>query len=128
MDEPESYKNCKLSLSLSLLKALSFYPHAKMQISPFEVEVVCTEFIGKMISHQWESNAIRSPLIMKHMYLLRSFAPSTASAFKIGSYKFLAEWGSVYWLTAYCISMPPSLLARFIKNAVPSPISHGPYS
>ena len=26
--------------------------------------------------------------------------------FKIGSYKFLAEWGSVYWLTAYCISMP----------------------
>ena len=79
MDEPESYKICKLSLSLSLWKALSFYPHAKMQISPFEVEVVCTEFIGKMISHQRESNAIRSPLIMKHMYLLRSFAPSTAS-------------------------------------------------
>ena len=36
--------------------------------------------------------------------------------FKIGSFKFLAEWGSVYWLTAYCISMPPSLLARFIKK------------
>ena len=34
--------------------------------------------------------------------VIRSF-----HCFKIGSFKFLAEWGSVYWLTAYCISMPP---------------------
>ena len=53
--------------------------------------------------------------------VIRSFHCS-----KIGSDKFLAEWGSVYWLTAYCISMhpppppphppPPSLLALFIKK------------
>ena len=30
---------------------------------------------------------------------------------------------SVYWLTTYCISMPPSVLARFIKNALPHSIS-----
>ena len=79
-----------LSLSLSLWKALSlslslslessfFLPSCKYDGSPFELEVVCTDFIGKMISHWRESNAIRSPLIMKHMYLLPSFAPSTAS-------------------------------------------------
>ena len=28
----------------------------------------------------------------------------------------MAEGSSVYWLTPYCISMPPSLLARFIKK------------
>ena len=81
-------------------------------VSPFEVEVVCTDFIGKMISHRRESNAIRSPLIMKHMYLLPSFAPSTASR----SYKFLAEWGSVYWLAAYCISMPPLFTGAIHKK------------
>ena len=43
--------------------------------------------------------------------------------FKIGSYKFLAEGCSVYWLTTYCISMSPSVLARFIKNAFPHSIS-----
>ena len=104
MDEPEAYKFCKLSLSLSLSplslslslslslwKALSFYPHANMtgllsSGSPFELEVVCTDFIGKMLSHRRESNAIRSPLIMKHMYLLRSFAPSTASRLAVTSF------------------------------------------
>ena len=43
--------------------------------------------------------------IMKHMYfatVIRFF-----HCIKIGSYKFLAEGCSVYWLTAYCISMPP---------------------
>ena len=53
--------------------------------------------------------------------VIRSF-----HCFKIGSYKFLAEGGSVYWLTAYCISIY-NLQARFIKN-VPNPISHGPDS
>ena len=91
MDEPESYKFCELSLSLSLSlwKALSFaffLPSCKYDMSPFEVEVVCTDFIGKMISHRRESNAIRSPLIMKHMYLLRSFAPSTASRLAVSSF------------------------------------------
>ena len=43
--------------------------------------------------------------------VIRSF-----HCFKIGRYKFLAEWGSVYWLTAYYISMPPSLLERFIQK------------
>ena len=53
--------------------------------------------------------------------VIRSF-----HCFKIGSYKFLAEGCSVYWLTwltTHCISMPPSVLARFIKNALPHSIS-----
>ena len=92
MDEPESYKFCELSLSLSLSLSLesSFFcfllPSCKYDMSPFEVEVVCTDFIGKMISHRRESNAIRSPLIMKHMYLLRSFAPSTATRLAVSSF------------------------------------------
>ena len=85
MDEPESYKFCKLSLSL--WKAF-FLPSCKYDMSPFEV-VVCTDFIGKMISHRRESNAIWSPLIMKHMYLLWSFAPSTASRLAVTSF-----WGN----------------------------------
>ena len=120
-----------LSLSLSLsLESSFFLPSCKYDMSPFEVEVFCTDFIGKMISLRRESNTIRSPLIMKHMYLLWSFAPSTASRLAVTS--LWGEWGSVYWLTTYCISMhltpppppPPSLLARFIKKS----ISHGPYS
>ena len=79
-----------LSLSLSLSLESSFFcfllPSCKYDMSPFEVEVVCTDFIGKMISHRRESNAIRSPLIMKHMYLLRSFAPSTASRLAVSSF------------------------------------------
>ena len=90
MDEPESYKFCELSLSLSLSLESSFFCFlllsCKYDMSPFEVEVVCTDFIGKMISHRRESNAIRSPLIMKHMYLLRSFAPSTASRLAVSSF------------------------------------------
>ena len=92
MDEPESYKFCELSLSLSLSLESSFFcfllPSCKYDMSPFEVHVVvvCTDFIGKMISHRRESNAIRSPLIMKHMYLLRSFAPSTASRLAVSSF------------------------------------------
>ena len=79
-----------LSLSFSLSLESSFFyfllPSCKYDMSPFEVEVVCTDFIGKMISHRRESNAIRSPLIMKHMYLLRSFAPSTASRLAVSSF------------------------------------------
>ena len=74
-----------LSLSGKLFLLLSF-TSCKYDMSPFEVEVVCTDFIGKMISHRRESNAIRSPLIMKHMYLLRSFAPSTASRLAVSSF------------------------------------------
>ena len=50
MDEPESYKFCKLSLSLSLsfsLECSFFLPSCKYNMSPFELEVVCTDFIGK---------------------------------------------------------------------------------
>ena len=43
--------------------------------------------------------------------VIRSFHCS-----KIGSYIFLAEGCSVYWLTTYCMSMPPSVLARFKKK------------
>ena len=50
--------------------------------------------------------------------VIRSF-----HCFKIGSYKFLAEGCSEYWLTTYCISMHPSILAPFIKNALPHSIS-----
>ena len=86
MDELEAYKFCKLSLSLSLTLSLSlessfFLPSCKYDESPFELEVVCTDFIGKMISKM-----IRSRLIMKYMYLLRSFAPSTASRLAVTSF------------------------------------------
>ena len=76
------------SLSLSLESSFFCFLllSCKYDMSPFEVEVVCTDFIGKMISHRRESNAIRSPLIMKHMYLLRSFAPSTASRLAVSSF------------------------------------------
>ena len=76
------------SLSLSLESSFFCFllPSCKYDMSPFEVEVVCTDFIGKMILHRRESNAIRSPLIMKHMYLLRSFAPSTASRLAVSSF------------------------------------------
>ena len=89
MDELEAYKFCKLSLSHSLslsLESSFFLPSCKYDESPFELEVVCTDFIGKMISHRRESNMIRSPLIMKYMYLLRSFAPSTASRLAVTSF------------------------------------------
>ena len=76
------------SLSLSLESSFFCFllPSCKYDMSPFEVEVVCTDFIGKMISHRRQSNAIRSPLIMKHIYLLRSFAPSTASRLAVSSF------------------------------------------
>ena len=74
-----------LSLSLSLESSF-FLPSGKYDMSPFELEVVCTDFIGKMIPHRRKSNAIRSPLVMKHMYLLRSFAPSTASRLAVTSF------------------------------------------
>ena len=112
-----------VSLSLSLsLESSFFLPSCKYDWSPFELEVVCTDFIGKMASHRRESNTIRSPHHETHVFamVIRSF-----HCFKNGSYKFLAEGGSVYWLTAYCISIY-NLQARFIKNAVPNPISHGP--
>ena len=46
MDESESYKFCKLSLSLSL-ECSFFLPLCKYDMSPFELDVVCTDFIGK---------------------------------------------------------------------------------
>ena len=72
------------SLSLSLESFL--FTSCKYDGSAFELEVVCTDFIGKMISHRRESNVIPSPLIMKHMYLLRSFAPSTASRLAVTTF------------------------------------------
>ena len=47
------------------------------------LSLVCTDFIGKIKSHRRESNAIRSPLIMKHMYFLWSFAPSIAQDWQL---------------------------------------------
>ena len=58
------------SLSLSLSLVLPSYG-----TSPFELSIVCTDFIGKMISYRWESNAIRSPLIMKHICYGHSLLP-----------------------------------------------------
>ena len=54
---------------------------------------------------------------MKHMYLLGSFLTSTASRLAVKSF-----WRKGIQCT-YCISMPPSVLARFIKNALPHSIS-----
>ena len=56
MDEPESYKFCSRSLSL---ESSFILPSCKYDMSPFEVEVVCTDFIEKMTSHRGESNVIR---------------------------------------------------------------------
>ena len=67
-----------LSLSLSLWKALSLYPHINMTRLLLNYKLFALTSLEKMISHRRESNAIRSPLNMKHMYLLRSFASSTA--------------------------------------------------
>ena len=116
-----------LSLSLSLsLESSFFLPSCKYDMSPFEVEVVCTDFIGK--NDIAPAGFERDSIPTYHETHVFATVICSFHCFKIGSYKFLAEWGSVYWLTTYCISMPPSLLARFIKNAVPNPISHGPYS
>ena len=118
MDEPESYKFCELSLSLPLSLSLesSFFcfllPSCKYDMSPFEVEVVCTDLIGNDIAPAGIERDSIPTYHETHVFatVIRSF-----HCFKIGSFKFLAEWGSVYWLTAYCISMSPSLLARFIE-------------
>ena len=48
--------------------------------------------------------------------VIRSF-----HCFKIGSYKFLAEGCSVYWLTTYCISMPPLYWRDSSKMLFPIP-------
>ena len=97
--------------SLSLESSF-FLPSCKYDMSPFEVAVVCTDFIGKMISHRRESNAIRSPLIKKHMYLLRSFAPSTASRLAVTSFL-----GNGVHCTPPSPPPPHSLLVRFIKKS-----------
>ena len=103
-----------LSFSLSLGSFLFTLMHIDM--SPFEVEVVCTDFIGKMISHQRESNTIRSPLIMKHMYLLRSFAPSTASRLVIYFYFITKKTGfDIHAIETICMKCKSCFLGRMRK-------------
>ena len=68
-----------LSLSLSLESSFVL-PSYKYDTSSFRA-VVCTDYFGKMISHWRESNAIRSPLIMKHVNTVIGFF----HCFKIGS-------------------------------------------
>ena len=99
------------SLSLSLWKAFSFYPHANMT-SPFELEVVCTDYWKNGIAPAGIEHDSIPTYHETYVFatVIRSF-----HCFKIGSYKFLAEGGSVYWLTAYCISIY-NLQARFIKK------------
>ena len=105
MDEPEAYKFCKLSLSLSLslsLESSFFLPSCEYDGSAFELEVVCTDFIGKMILHRAGIKHDSIPTYHEtHVFatVIRSF-----HCFKIGSYNFLAEGGSMYWLTAYFVS------------------------
>ena len=94
-------------------------------MSPFEVEVVCTDFIGKMISHRRELNAIQSPLIKKHMYLLRSFAPSMLQDWQLqvsGGMGFSVLINRLLYKHA-----PLFTGAIHKKNAVPNPILHGSY-
>ena len=122
MDEPESYKFCELSLSLSgkLFLLLSFTLLQMWHVS----------FRGRSCLHwlYWKKDIAptgieRDSIPTYHETHVFATVIRSFHCFKIGSFKFLAEWGSVYWLTAYCISMPPSLLARFIKkNAVHNPI------
>ena len=119
MDEPESYKFCKLSLSL---ESSFFLPSCKYDMSPFEEEVVCTDFIGKMISHRRESNAIRSPLIMKHMYSLHPL---------LQDWQLQVSGGMGFGVLVNRLLYKHAPLftgAIHKKNAVPNPISHGPYS
>ena len=95
-------------------------------MSPFEVEVVCTDYWKNDIAPAGIERDSIPTYHETHVFatVIRSF-----HCFKIGSFKFLAEWGSVYWLTAYCISMPPIFTgAIHKKNAVHNLISHGPYS
>ena len=64
---------------------------------------------GGHISLRWSGSRIRSPHIVAiyHETLVFAMVICSFHCFKIGSCKFLAEGCSVYWLTAYCISMPP---------------------
>ena len=117
-----------LSLSLSLSHALSFYPHANMTylLLSYNVEVVCTDFTGRndiapagIERETWLR--IRSAQIAAIYHETHVFAMviRPSHCFKIGSYKFLAEGCSVYWLTAYCISMPPLIGTIHIKCCCP---------
>ena len=99
-----------LSLSLSLESSF-FLPSCKYDGSPFRARS-CLHWL------YWKNGiapaGIERDLIPTyhetHVFamVIRSF-----HCFKIGSYKFLAEGGSVYWLTAYCISIY-NLQAQFI--------------
>ena len=86
---------------------------------------------------KWTSQNLTAPVGIERDSIPTYHETHVFATVKIGSYKFLAEWGSVYWLTAYYISMPPPpprpptpLCTGAIhkKNAVPNPISRGPYS
>ena len=120
MDGQESCKVCKLSLPL--WNALSLYPHANMICLLSNYKLLALTLLERMLSTG--GNGTRDLiadliptdcsdlLVNTHVFamLIHSFY-----CFKIGSYKFLTEGCSVYWLTAYVISMPPL-----------HPISHGP--
>ena len=71
-----------LSLSHSLFLENAFVLPSYKYMSPFKLQVVCTDFIAKMISHWREWNAIRSPLIMKHVF---ATVIHFSHCFKIGS-------------------------------------------
>ena len=98
MDEPESYKFCSRSLSL---ESSFILPSCKYDMSPVEVEVVCTDFIENDTAPAGiERDSMIPTYHETHVFatVIRSF-----HCFKIGSYKFLVEWASVNWLTAYCM-------------------------
>ena len=109
MDESESYKFCKLSLSGKL------FLFTLMQIWHVSFRDSCLHWL------YWKNDIApagieRDSIPTHHETHVFAMVIRSFHCFKMSSYKFLAEWGSVYWLTAYCISMPPSLLARFIKK------------
>ena len=89
-----------------------------------------TPTLLERISHQRESNARADRGFDPHYHEEHVFAKDIRSfdCFKIGSCKFLAEGVFNVLVNRLLYKHAPILLARFIKNAVLHPISHGPDS
>ena len=116
MDELEAYKFCKLSLSLSLSGKLFLFTLMQIWRVSFRARS-CLHWL------YWKNDI--SPTGIEHdsipaYHEIHVFATVIRSfhCFKIGSYKFLAEGDSVYWLTAYCISMPPPHQPPFFTGMI----------
>ena len=91
MDQPESYKFCKLSLSL--WKALSFYPHINITrlLSSYKL------FVLTSLEKRYRTGGNRTRFDPHLTWNTYAFATVIRffHCFKIGNYKFLEEEGSV---------------------------------